>query len=278
MRVREHAALWLSDIEKVGLQHVARERPRSPRGIRRALEGSADTAQVVKALDGLEIMGLVESRRGRHRIRIPLLRRWINTHLDPLPRRRAAISHGRAALVATGVTVALLLGGAYEAWLRDTRSARAATLGDCTFELDALDRVGVEDSFKLLVYQYCAAPRPHELVIEPVRSSLRLAAGTTGCAPIAASCTLAITAVAGEQARDAYQVQLRVDGQPLVAGSIAKDPFAAARMVGEKAVPTIAWVQLLLSVIIAFHKDLKRSVVQLMTYRHRSEPAPEPSP
>jgi serine/threonine protein kinase len=275
---REHVAIWLSDIEKVVLQHVARERPRSPRGIRRALEGSADTAQVVKALDGLEIMGLVESRRGRHRVRIPLLRRWINTHLDPLPRRRAAISHGRAALVATGVTVALLLGGAYEAWLRDTRSARAATLGDCTFELDAPDRVGAEDSFKLLVYQYCGSRRPHELVIEPVRSSLRLAAGATGCTPIAASCTLAVTAVAGEQARDVYQVQLRVDGQALVTGSIAKDPFAAARMIGEKAVPTIAWVQLLLSVIIAFHKDLKRSVLQLMSYRQRSEAAPEPSP
>jgi hypothetical protein len=72
-------------------------------------------------------------------------------------------------------------------------------------------------------------------------------------------------------------VQLRVDGQPLVAGSIAKDPFAAVRMIGEKAVPTIAWVQLLLSVIIAFHKDLKRSVLQLMSYRQRSE-APEPTP
>jgi tRNA A-37 threonylcarbamoyl transferase component Bud32 len=272
---REHVAVWLSDIEKVVLQHVAREQPRSPRGIRRALEGSADTAQVVQALDGLELMGLVESRRGRHRVRMPLLGRWINAHLDPPSRRRAAISQGRAALVAIGVTISLLLGGAYEAWLRDTRSAHAASLGDCTFELDTPDRVGSEDSFKLLAYQYCTVAASHHIAIAPVLSSLRIPAGSSDCAPAVASCTTVVTAVAGEQARDIYQVQLRVDGQPLIVASIQKDPFAAMRMIGEKAVPTIAWVQLLLSVMIAFHKDLKRSVLQLLRYRERAAAEPK---
>jgi len=133
---RSHVSIWLDEIEKVVLQHVARERPRSPRSIRQALEGSAEAAEIGRALDGLELMGLVESWRGHHRVRVPLFERWIRTHLDTPPRRREAISRARASRLAIGVTVTCLLFGAYWTWLRSTRSTRAAVVGGCRFELD----------------------------------------------------------------------------------------------------------------------------------------------
>ncbi|HEX8108952.1 MAG TPA: ATP-binding protein [Kofleriaceae bacterium] len=276
---RAHVSVWLDDIEKLVLQHVARERPRSPRQLRRALEASADAAQIVQALDGLELMGLVESRRGRHRVRIPLFERWIDTHLDPPPRQRDAIQHRRVSKIAIGCTVALLLAGAYEAWLRSTRSAEAQPLGDCTFELDHPDRAGTDEAFDLLVYQTCKAAAPHQLALQPVRSALRISAAASDCTPAAASCTAMFKATAGQQAHDAYRVQLVVDAQPLLASAIAKDRFASMRSIGEKTVPTIAWVLPLISVVVAFHKDLRRSlrsIAQLLGRRRtpHTEPAP----
>jgi serine/threonine protein kinase len=276
---RAHVSVWLDDIEKLVLQHVARDRPRSPRQIRQALEASADAAQIVQALDGLELMGLVESRRGRHRVRIPLFERWIKTHLDPPPRQREAIQHRRASKIAVGCTIALLLAGAYEAWLRSTRSAEAQPLGDCLFELDHPDRAGTDEAFDLLVYQTCKAAAPHQLALQPVRSALRIAQAASDCTPATASCLAMFKATAGQQAHDAYRVQLVVDTQPLLASAIAKDRFASMRAIGEKTVPTIAWVLPLISVVVAFHKDLRRSLrslAQLLGRRRppRSEPAP----
>ena len=275
---RAHVSVWLDDIEKLVLQYVARERPRSPRQIRRALEVSADAAHIVQAFDGLELMGLVEPRRGRHRVRIPLFERWINTHLDPPPRQRDAIHHRRASKIAVGCTVALLLSGAYEAWLRSTRSAEAQPLNDCSFELDHPDRAGVDDAFDLLVYQICKTAAPHQLGLQPVRSALRITAAASDCTPAAASCTAVFKATAGQQAHDAYRVQLVVDAQPVLSSAIAKDRFASMRAIGEKTVPTIAWVLPLISVVVAFHKDLRRSlrsIAQLLGRRRkRTEPAP----
>jgi hypothetical protein len=232
--------------------------------VRRALEGSADPDQIGKALDGLELMGLVEFRHGRHRVRIPLFERWIDTHLEAPVRRRNAIREARASRVAIACTVAALLFGAYWTVLRSTRSAERAALGDCTFELDHPDRVGVDETFALFVYQSCKLARPHQLAIEPVLSSLHIPAPSSDCTPATASCTAVFHPVAHEQAHDAYHVQLLVDGQPLAAGAIEKDRFAAVRSVGERTVPQVAWVLPLLSVLLAFHKDLKRSVLQLI--------------
>jgi len=272
---RSHVSIWLDEIEKVVLQHVARERPRSPRSIRQALEGSAEPAEIGRALDGLELMGLVESWRGHHRVRVPLFERWIRTHLDTPPRRREAISRARASRLAIGVTVTCLLFGAYWTWLRSTRSTRAAVVGGCRFELDYPDRVGAEEPFAIYAFQDCMAPEKHDLAIEPVLSSLSITPPLTDCAPDHASCTAVWKPVAGQQAHESYQVRLRVDRQPTVTASIDKDRFAVARAIGEKTVPALAFLPLLLSVIIAFHKDMKRYVDLLF---RRGGDVPEPAP
>jgi hypothetical protein len=275
---RSHVSVWLDDAEKIVLQHIASERPRSPRRVRRALEGSADPEQIGKALDGLELMGLVEFRHGRHRVGIPLFERWIDTHLEPPVRRRNAIREARASRVAIACTAAALLFGAYWTVLRSTRSAERAALGDCTFELDHPDRVGVDETFALFVFQSCKTARQHQLAIEPVLSSLYIPAPTSACTPTAASCTAVFNPVAREQAHDAYHVQLLVDGQPVTSGAIEKDRFASVRSVGEKTVPQIAWVLPLLSVLLTFHKDLKRSVWQLIGRGGGPPDAPSPGP
>jgi serine/threonine protein kinase len=270
---RSHVAIWLDDTEKVVLQHIARERPRSPRAIWRALEGSADPAQIEKALDSLEHMGLVGSRRGRHRVRVPVFERWINTHLDAPLLRRRAIRQDRMSWIGIGCTVTALLFGAYWAWLRSTRSIAAASIDDCTFQLDSPDRVGTEDAIELYVYQDCKMPRRHDLALEPVLSALSIPAPATDCAATSTSCTASFKATVGKQAHDVYQVRLRVDGQALATASIQKDGFATVRAIGEKTVPTVAFLPLLLSVVIAFHKDLRRQLAALLG---RGEPPAAP--
>jgi eukaryotic-like serine/threonine-protein kinase len=270
---RAHVAIWLDDTEKVVLQHIARERPRSPRTIWRALEGSVDPAQIEKALDSLEHMGVVGSRRGRHRVRVPVFERWINAHLDAPPLRRRAIRQERMSRIAIGCTVTALLFGAYWGWLRSTRSIAAASAGDCAFQLDSPDRVGTEDAIELYVYQDCKTPRRHDVALEPVLSALSIPAPATDCAATSTSCTASFKATVGKQAHDVYQVRLRVDGQALAMASIQKDGFASVRAIGEKTVPTIAFLPLLLSVVIAFHKDLRRQLAALLG---RGEPPAAP--
>ncbi|HSR96773.1 MAG TPA: protein kinase [Kofleriaceae bacterium] len=260
---RSHVSVWLDDVEKVVLQLVARERPRSPRRIRKALEGTAERSQIDRALDGLELMGLVESH-ARYRVRIRAFERWINTHLDPPPRRQYAIKQTWVTRIALACTTAALLLGAHLAWLRSTRSAEGASVDRCSFELDYPDRIGTEETFELLAYQHCSAAEHHQLAIEPVLSSMRITPGASNCTQTTASCMAIFDAVAGKQAHDAYQVQLLVDGKPLTSGSIAKDRFAFVRSIGETTVPQIAWMLPLLSVFTMFHKDLKRFVVQLL--------------
>jgi serine/threonine protein kinase len=273
---RPHVSVWLDDVEKTVLQYIASERPQSPRQVRRALDGSADPELITRALDGLELMGLVEFRDGRHRVRIALLERWIETHLEPPARRRNAIREARVSRVAIGCTVAALLVGAYWTVLRSTRSADSASLDDCRFELDHPDRIGVDETFALFVYQHCKVARHQQLTLEPVMSSLHIPAPTSDCTPTTASCTALFQPVAREQAHDAYHVQLLVDGQPLASGEIERDRFASVRSIGERTVPQVAWLLPLLSVLLAFHKDLKRAVLQL-TGRGGEPPAAPPA-
>jgi serine/threonine protein kinase len=268
---RPHVSVWLDETEKAVLQHVARAHPRSARSIRRALEGSADTAQIARALDDLELMGLVESRRGRHRVRIPLFERWINIHLDAPPRQRDAIKQARISWIAIGCTVTALLFGAYWTWLRSTRSTQAVSVGSCTFELDYPDRIGAEETFELFLYQDCQTVEKHALALEPVRSSLSIPAPSTDCAQTA-SCTAIFKPVAGQQAHDDYQVRLRVDGQRAITAQIHKDRFAALRTIGEKTGPTLAFIPLLLGFVLAFYKDVKRFIATLWR-RGGNEPA-----
>src|SRR6185503_6090185 len=222
-------------------------------------------------------MGVVGSRRGRHRVRVPVFERWINTHLDAPPLRRRAIRQERMSRIAIGCTVTALLFGAYWTWLRSTRSVAVAAVADCMFELDSPDRVGTEDAIELYVYQDCKKPGRHELVLEPVLSALSIPAPATDCAPTSTSCTASFKATVGKQAHDVYQVRLRVDGQPLASAAIQKDGFASVRAIGEKTVPTIAFLPLLLSVVIAFHKDLRRQLAALLGRGEPPAPPAEPS-
>jgi serine/threonine protein kinase len=267
---RAHVSLWLDEVERVVLQHVARERPRSPRRVRRALEAAATPAQLAKALDGLELMGLVEHHRGHHRVRIPLFERWINIHLDAPEARRNALKQRRLSRITLGFTCTALLFGGYWTWLRTTRSAHPEHRGDCTYQLDYPDRVGSGETIELYVYKGCAAPSQHQLAIARVFSTLSEPQVTSDCAAASASCTMTVKTVAGKQASEIYQVELDVDGTKLMTAAIARDRFATLRSIGEQSVPAISFIPLLFSLIVSFHKDMKKYVTQLLG---RGEPA-----
>jgi hypothetical protein len=271
---RPHVEVWLDDIERTVLQYVARERPRSPHSVRRALESIAEPKRIQKALEGLEIMGLVESSHGEHRVRIPLFERWITANLDPPPHRQVAIRQQRAKKIVVGCTIAALLVGAYVTVLRSTRSASVRSLGDCAFELDYPDRIGPAETFELLVYQHCATLKPHQLAIQPVLSALRIPAGVSDCTTVTTSCIATFSPVAGQQADDTYRDQLLVEAQPLMLASITKDRFATWRAIGEKTALWIASLQLVLNFVIAFHKELKRSVLRLLGLGDAAGPEP----
>ena len=273
---RSHVSVWLDDIEKVVLQHVATDRPRSPRGIRRALEGTATPREIEKALDALELMGFIESKRRGHRVRIRMFERWINTQLDPPPRRQDAIKQTRMTRVAIAFTIAALLFGAHRAWLRTTRSVAAEAIGQCSFELDYPDRIGSDETFELLAYQHCNGAEQHRIAVEPMLSSVHITPASSDCAPTTASCTTSFTALTGKQAHDAYQMRMFVDGNAVVAGSVAKDRFSFWRAIGEATVPQIVWILPLLTVFAAFYKDLRRSLSQLVQLFGHGDPSTTP--
>jgi len=260
---RSHVSVWLDDVEQTVLQYVAKERPRTPQGIRRALEANAPPGQIAKALDGLELMGIVDHRRGHHRVCIPLFERWINNHLDAPRSRRYAIKQQRLSRIAIGFTCTALLFGGYWTWLRSTRSTRAESVEPCRFELDYPDRIGLDETIEIFVYQDCKVAEQHELAVEWVRSSLSTPVITTDCTATSKSCTTMVTTIAGKQAHDRYQVQLQVDGQLVTSAAIEKDRFAAIRAIGEKSVPAISFIPLLLALIFSFHRETKRYVAQL---------------
>jgi tRNA A-37 threonylcarbamoyl transferase component Bud32 len=280
---RTHVSLWLDDAETLVLQHIAKDHPRSPRKIRGALDGSATPAQVAKALDGLELMGLVEHRGGRHRVRIPLFERWINNHLDAPRAQRTAIEARRVSRVALGFTCTALLFGGYWTWLRSTRSTRVATVAACTYELDYPDRIGLDEPIEIFVYQDCTRAAVHALSVEPVFSSLGGLQITSDCTATSTSCTTTVKTTAGKQAHDLYQVRLRVDGELVTTAAIEKDRFAAARAIGERSVPAISFIPLLLSLVLSFHKEMKKYIAQLFgrgqprpSSQPDADPAPEP--
>jgi hypothetical protein len=275
---RGHVSVWLDDVENVVLQHIAREQPRSPRRIRRALAGTAEPDQLAKALDGLELMSLVEHRRGRHRVRVPVFERWINMHLDQPEVREHAVRQRRISLIAIGFTCTALLFGGYWTWLRSTRSAQVEVVGDCSYQIDYPDRIGIDEQLELFVYQDCAAATPHQVAIEAVRSSLRDLAIQSSCAAAATACTLTATATAGKQASDVYRVRLRVDGRELATALISKDRFATIRSIGERSVPAISFIPLLLTLISGFHKDIRRFIAGLFGRRADPPPSDPPAP
>jgi hypothetical protein len=273
---RTHVSLWLDRTESVVLQHVARQRPRSPRRIRRALRGSGAPAQIGKALDALELMSLVEHRRGRHRVRIPLFERWINTHLDDPDGVATAAKQRQVSRLALGFTCTAVLFGGYWTWLRSTRSAPTHAVGDCTYEVDHPDRVGVDESFELRVTQECATAAPHALAIEAVFSALSPPTAAADCPATSPACTMTVKLTAGNQAHDLYQVRLRVDHQPVMTAAIDKDRFATIRSIGERSVPAISFIPAILALVLSFHKEARRYVGQLFGGSNESGPPGEP--
>jgi tRNA A-37 threonylcarbamoyl transferase component Bud32 len=260
---RSHVSLWLDEVEKNVLQYIAKERPRSPQAIRRALEAIATPAQISRALDALELMGIVDHRRGHHRVCIPLFERWINSHLDAPRSRRYAIQQQRLSRIAIGFTCTALLFGGYWTWLRSTRSTQARTIDACRYELDYPDRIGLDETIEIFVYQDCLTAKKHELAVERVLSSLGTPVVSTDCTESSASCTTMVKTVAGKQAHDLYKVRLRVDGQPVMSAAVDKDRFAAIRAIGEKSVPAISFIPLILALIVSFHREVKKYVGQL---------------
>ena len=260
---RAHVSLWLDATEHVVLQHVARERPRSPRRIRRALEATASPGQIAKALDGLELMMLVEHRRGHHRVRIPLFERWINTHLDAPQARRYALKQQRVSRIAIGFTCTALLFGGYWTWLRSTRSRITQRIAHCTYELDYPDRVGLGEAVELFVYRGCDEPSPQKLAIQPVSSTLTDLQTSPVCAADATACTMMVKTKAGPQAPDVYQLALDVDGKRALVAQIRRDRFATLRAIGEQSVPAIAFIPLILALVVSFHQEVKRYAAQL---------------
>jgi hypothetical protein len=275
---RTHVSLWLDPVEGIVLQHIARQRPRSPRRIRRALRGSAAPVQIGKALDALELMSLVEHRRGRHRVRIPLFERWINTHLDDPDGVATAAKQRRLSRLALGFTCTAVLFGGYWTWLRSTRSAPTHTIGDCTYEVDHPDRVGLDESFELRVTQECATAAPHALTVEAVFSALSPPTASAECAASSSACMMTVKLIAGTQAHELYQVRLRVDHQPVMTAAIEKDRFATLRAIGERSVPAISFIPAILALVLSFHKEARRYVGQLLGGGDEPPPPGEPPP
>lgn len=275
---RTHVSTWLDDVENIVLQYVARERPRSPRKVRRALAAAASSPQIAKALDGLELMSLVEHRRGHHRVRIPLFERWINTHLDAPESQQYALKQQRISRIAIGFTCTALLFGGYWTWLRSTRSTQAQTVGSCRYELDYPDRIGLDETLEIFVYQDCKVAALHKLAVESVFSTLEPPLTAGDCAATSPSCMLTVKATAGKQAHDAYQVRLRVDDSPVASAEIEKDRFAAIRAIGERSVPAISFIPLILALIVSFHKETKKYIAQLFGRSDATAAGPPPPP
>jgi serine/threonine-protein kinase len=275
---RTHVSTWLDDVENVVLQYVARERPRSPRKVRRALATAASSPQIAKALDGLELMSLVEHRRGHHRVRIPLFERWINTHLDAPESQQYALKQQRISRIAIGFTCTALLFGGYWTWLRSTRSTQAETVGACRYELDYPDRIGLDETLEIFVYQDCKVTALHKLAVESVFSTLEPPLTAGECPATSPSCMLTVKAAAGKQAHDTYKVRLRVDDNPVASAEIEKDRFAAIRAIGERSVPAISFIPLILALIVSFHKETKKYVAQLFGRGDGTAAGPPPPP
>lgn len=273
---RSHVSLWLDEVETNVLQYIAKERPRSPQAIRRALEAIATPTQISRALDALELMGIVDHRRGHHRVCIPLFERWINSHLDAPRSRRYAIHQQRLSRIAVGFTCTALLFGGYWTWLRSTRSTQARTIEGCRYELDYPDRIGLDETIEVYVYQDCLIAKKHDLAVERVLSSLSTPEVSSDCTQGFTSCTTMVKTVAGKQAHDLYKLRLRVDGQQVMSAAIDKDRFAAIRAIGEKSVPAISFIPLILALIVSFHREVKKYLGQL--FGRDDGPSPTVSP
>jgi tRNA A-37 threonylcarbamoyl transferase component Bud32 len=269
-----HVALWLDGTERVVLQYVARQRPRSLAQIHRALHGTATPDEIGNALGSLELMSLVWYQRGRHRVRIPLFERWINTRLDGRSPDEDARRRRRTALLTTGFTIAALLFAGYWAWLRTTRGSEALGAGDCTYELDRPDRIGPDDEMELFVYQDCATPRPTRLTVESIFSALTPATTSADCGTASRSCTMRVKLTAGEQAHDQYRVRLSVDGRPLLTAAIDKDRFSTLRAIGKHSVPVLSLLTAALTAVLGFHRKIRDALSQA---RSGSEPPPPSS-
>jgi serine/threonine-protein kinase len=269
-----HVALWLDGTERAVLQYVARQRPRSLAQIHRALHGTATPDEIGNALSSLEMMSLVWYRRGRHRVRIPLFERWINTRLDGRSPDEDARRRRRTALLTTGFTIAALLFAGYWAWLRSTRGSEALGAGDCTYELDRPDRIGPDDEMELFAYQDCSTPRPTRLTVESMFSALTPATTSVDCGTASRSCTMRVKLTAGEQAHDQYRVRLSVDGRPLLTAAIDKDRFSTLRAIGKHSVPVLSLLTAALTAVLGFHRKIRDALSQA---RSGSEPPPPSS-
>jgi hypothetical protein len=266
-----HVALWLDGTERAVLQYVARQRPRSLAQIHRALHGTATPDEIGNALSSLEMMSLVWYRRGRHRVRIPLFERWINTRLDGRSPDEDARRRRRTALLTTGFTIAALLFAGYWAWLRTTRGSEALGAGDCSYELDRPDRIGPDDEMELFAYQDCSTPRPTRLTVESMFSALTPATTSVDCGTASRSCTMRVKLTAGEQAHDQYRVRLSVDGRPLLTAAIDKDRFSTLRAIGKHSVPVLSLLTAALTAVLGFHRKIRDALSQA---RSGSQPPP----
>lgn len=262
---RVHVENWLDETERFVLQHVARERPRSVRQIRKALHEIASAEKLERAHRNLETMGFIGHRRGRQRVTIPLLERWVSVHLDPPRPRKVAIENRRITTLTLGFAATAILFGLYWTWSGASRSL--VEQGDpaaCRYELDYPNRIGEGETVEINAFRTCAALPATKPTLKGYLSSFHeIVELSSDCTEHAASCATRYKLKAASQARPHYKVQLHVADAAVVEASMARDSFAQWRKLGESALQVVGFLPLLLALGLTYFRDMKRALFGL---------------
>lgn len=262
---RVHVENWLDETERFVLQHVARERPRSVRQIRKALHEIASAEKLERAHRNLETMGFIGHRRGRQRVTIPLLERWVSVHLDPPRPRKVAIENRRITTLTLGFAATAILFGLYWTWSGSSRSL--VEQGDpaaCRYELDYPNRIGEGETVEINAFRTCAALPATKPTLKGYLSSFHeIVELSSDCTEHAASCATRYKLKAASQARPHYKVQLHVADAAVVEASMARDSFAQWRKLGESALQVVGFLPLLLALGLTYFRDMKRALFGL---------------
>ncbi len=263
---RVHVEGWLDGTERLVLQHVARERPRSVRQVRKALHEVTTAEKLERAHSNLELMGFIGHRRGRQRVTIPLLERWVTVHLDPPRPRKVAIENRRITTLTLGFVTTALIFGLYWTWSGSSRSlAEQGDVATCKYELDYPNRIGEDETVEITAHRTCAVPPAIKPTLKGYLSSFHsIVELSSDCTEKEGSCATRYQLKAARQARPHYKVRLHVADAAVVEASMKRDSFVRWRKLGESGLQVVAFLPLILALVLTYFRDVKRSLLGLL--------------
>ncbi|WP_437838531.1 protein kinase domain-containing protein [Sorangium sp. So ce1153] len=268
----------LSAVDRSVLQYIAAKRPRSVRHVKTALAGMLSPGACAEAVDRLHEMGFVEVKDGRVRIAIPLLEAWVKQHLENTPGEVRKSRQRRAQILAIGASLTALAFGAYWTWFR-SRSVLSApqALEGCTYQVRAPERGTATDTLSIYVFRHCevgADPGPIDLFVDMGtvakiygqdggKSDLMRCKPGTDCRMVEVPVTLVSPGeddyrLRAEVMSKASQARLVVDLR------IKDDPLAAIKRTFDGAIKVATAVPALVSVLVAFHRDVLEALRRLL--------------